>query len=161
MTRALLLEGEGGERERRTKRGGRERKSFSPSSCSSSNLGKEKQIKESYRAVLKQPVENRAIRLSHAAQVEPPHLRQVLVLVVRRHRLEEFHVVVGVELLDLRLGARLGAVEHHRLFEVVVRDQGMGEADAVRPHGVAAAVVERAWRYGDEEEEDETEKKKR
>lgn len=110
--------------------------------------------KKSHRAVLKHPVEDRAIRLPDASQVEPSHLRQVLVLVVRRHRLEELDVVVGMKLFNLQLGAWLGTVEHHRLFEVVVRDQGVGEAYAVRPHGVAAAVVERACvREGGEEVE--------
>ena len=55
-----------------------------------------------------------------------------------------------MELLELRLGARLWAVEHHRLLEVVVGDERVGEADPVGPHGVASSVVERA--YGIERE---------
>ena len=106
---------------------------------------KKKKKKKNYRALLEQTVEHGAVRLPDAAQVEPPHLRQELVLVVRRHGLQKLDVVVGVKLFDLRLGARLGPVEHHRLFEVVVRDEGVGEADAVGPHGVASAVVEGAW----------------
>ena len=109
------------------------------------SLKKKKKKKKNYRAVLEQTVEHGAVRLPDAAQVEPPHLRQELVLVVRRHGLQKLDVVVGVKLFDLRLGARLGPVEHHRLFEVVVRDEGVGEADAVGPHGVASAVVEGAW----------------
>ena len=105
---------------------------------------KKKKKRLSYRAVLKQPVEHGAVRLPDASQVEPPHLRQELVLVVRRDRLQKLDVVVGVKLLDLRLRPRLGPVEHHRLLEVVVGHEGVGEADAVGPHGVASAVVERA-----------------
>ena len=100
--------------------------------------------KKTHRAVLKQPVKHGAVRLPDAAHVEPPHLRQELVLVVRRDRLQKLDVVVGVELLDLRLRPRRGPVEHHRLLEVVVGHERVGEADAVGPHGVAPSVVERA-----------------
>ena len=131
--------------QRRPRREEEEGVFYFPSLASRSLAHSLKKKKKTYRAVLEQTVEHGAVRLPDAAQVEPPHLRQELVLVVRRHGLQKLDVVVGVKLFDLRLGARLGPVEHHRLFEVVVRDEGVGEADAVGPHGVASAVVEGAW----------------
>ncbi len=49
---------------------------------------------------------------------------------------------VAVELLQLLRRARLRAVHVHLLVEPVVGHQAVRQAHAVRPHRVAAAIVE-------------------
>ena len=49
--------------------------------------------REAHRAILKHVVKHWAVSLSHRAQVEAPHLQQVLVLVVWGHALQEIHIL--------------------------------------------------------------------
>ena len=46
-----------------------------------------------YRAVVKHAVKDGAVCLPHWAQIEAPHLQQVLVLVVWRHAVQEVHIL--------------------------------------------------------------------
>ena len=99
-------------------------------------------ISSSHRAILKHRVKHGAVGLADGPQVEAPHLHHVVVLVVGGDVFEEADVVVGVKLFQLQLGAGDGAVDGQGGRQVVVFDEGVGQAHAVGAHGVAAAVVE-------------------
>ena len=70
-------------------------------------------------AVLKHPVKDGAVGLPREAEVIPPELRQVLVLVLGGDHPEEINVLVGVEGRQLVKGALDGSM-HGQLREKVV-----------------------------------------
>eukprot|EP00964_Phaeocystis_antarctica_P109417 scaffold73885_cov41-Phaeocystis_antarctica.AAC.2 len=97
-----------------------------------------------HAAVVVQAVEDRAV----VADGELLQLLGELVLVLRRHALDEVDVVGRVELRHLLLGRHVRPVHLHLLVELVREDEVVGHLQAVRLHRVARPVVERAHRIG-------------
>ena len=87
-------------------------------------------------AKLKQAIKNRTI----ITYIVSSLLLHEVVHVVRRHALQEIHVLVGMELCHLVLGCRLCAVDLQLLVQAVVHDQGMRHPDTVGLHGVSSVV---------------------